>query len=267
MFWGVLALGYSYRPFMKHLLLILALSAGSANAQVATYIAFGHETGALVEREPGVRRSLRPQFALLELGDWRPPPPALPVAPTLPEPSHVSSTVFDDQASASNGPCEGHPAPPPLRSVSVATERRRFVFWPLVRDLECRYALPVGLLDALLIQESRYQKDAVSRAGARGLGQLMPETARALGVVNVHDPVANLDGAARYLAQQLTTFGAPHLALAAYNAGPRRVARVGGIPNIHETREYVRAVLGYWSEARGGEGAARRMAQVLGFLP
>lgn len=90
-----------------------------------------------------------------------------------------------------------------------------------------RYALPTGLLDALVWTESRYNPLAVSRVGAAGLGQLMPATARELGVSNRFDPMANIDGAARYLRQMLDRFGTVHLALAAYNAGPRAVTRAG----------------------------------------
>lgn len=99
-----------------------------------------------------------------------------------------------------------------------------------------------ALLEALVWQESRWRADAVSPVGAIGLGQLMPGTARDLGV-NPYDPVANLYGAARYLRRQFDSFGGRlDLALAAYNAGPGRVAKAGGVPRIAETQEYVRAV-------------------------
>lgn len=88
----------------------------------------------------------------------------------------------------------------------------------------------------------------MSRAGAAGLGQLMPGTARELGVLNRFDPEASVWGAARYLRQQLDRFGLVHLAVAAYNAGPRAVERAGGIPINGETPAYVRNVLGYWGK-------------------
>lgn len=95
------------------------------------------------------------------------------------------------------------------------------------------------LLEAVVWQESRWHPGAVSRAGALGLGQLMPATARNLGV-DPRDPEANLIGAARYLRAQLDTFGNNlELALAAYNAGPARVQRAGRVPDIAETRTYV----------------------------
>src|SRR3546814_7084212 len=74
----------------------------------------------------------------------------------------------------------------------------------------------------------------------------MPGTARYLGVTNRHDPVASIDGGARYLREMLDKFGQIHLALAAYNAGPGAVMRAGGIPRNNETPGYVRSVLGRW---------------------
>ena len=107
-----------------------------------------------------------------------------------------------------------------------------------------RNGISPALLEAVVWQESRWRPAAVSPKGARGLAQLMPGTARELGV-NPDDPLANLEGGARYLRLQLNRFnGDVERALAAYNAGPGRVLRVGGVPNIPETRAYVAAVLG-----------------------
>ena len=132
-------------------------------------------------------------------------------------------------------------------AAGTSTSRfRRASYLPHVYAAEAKYALPPGLLDALVWTESRYNPLAVSRVGAAGLGQLMPATARELGVANRFDPVANIDGAARYLRQMLDRFGVVHLALAAYNAGPGAVARAGGIPRNGETPTYVRNVLRRW---------------------
>jgi soluble lytic murein transglycosylase-like protein len=96
-------------------------------------------------------------------------------------------------------------------------------------------------LGALVWTESDFDPQARSRSGAIGLGQLMPGTAAELGV-NPNDPEQNLDGAARYLRQQIDRFGDTRLALAAYNAGPGRVASAGGVPAITETQNYVARV-------------------------
>ena len=107
-----------------------------------------------------------------------------------------------------------------------------------------RNNLSPALLEAVVWQESRWRPTAVSPKGAVGLTQLMPGTARVLGV-DPRDPRANLEGGARYLRAQLNRFGGDvERALAAYNAGPGRVIRAGGVPNIPETRAYVAAVLG-----------------------
>ena len=123
---------------------------------------------------------------------------------------------------------------------------RRASYLPHIYAAEAKYSLPTGLLDALVWTESRYNPLAVSPAGAAGLGQLMPATARELGVVNRFDPMASIFGAARYLRQMLDRFGVVHLAVAAYNAGPGAVERAGGIPRNGETPGYVRDVLRHW---------------------
>ena len=113
-----------------------------------------------------------------------------------------------------------------------------------VAELAVRFDLSPTLIEALVWQESRWHANAVSPVGARGLAQLMPGTARDLGV-DPDDPFANLEGGARYLREQLDRFdGDLEKALAAYNAGPGRVIRAGGIPRIRETQHYVAAIMG-----------------------
>ncbi|QKG72825.1 lytic transglycosylase domain-containing protein [Erythrobacter mangrovi] len=117
-----------------------------------------------------------------------------------------------------------------------------------VAELAARFDLSPTLIEALVWQESRWRASAISPVGARGLAQLMPGTARELGV-NPDDPFANLEGGARYLREQLDRFdGDLERALAAYNAGPGRVLQAGGIPRIRETQYYVAAIMGRLSD-------------------
>lgn len=105
-----------------------------------------------------------------------------------------------------------------------------------------RHGVDASLLAAVAAQESSFNSQAVSPAGAQGLMQFMPATAAGLGV-NPLDPSSAIDGAARYLSSLTRQFGSTELALAAYNAGPGTVNRYGGIPPFAETQNYVRAVM------------------------
>jgi soluble lytic murein transglycosylase-like protein len=107
-----------------------------------------------------------------------------------------------------------------------------------------RHGLDPDLVRAVVAVESGFRPDAVSPKGAQGLMQLMPRTARSLGVKDAFDPADNLDGGARHLRALVTRYGGDvKRALAAYNAGEGAVARHGGIPPFPETRAYVRKVL------------------------
>ncbi len=106
------------------------------------------------------------------------------------------------------------------------------------------FNLDEDIFMALISAESAWNPNAVSPKGAKGLAQLMPNTARALGVADPFDPVQNLRGGARFLRQMLDQFGSYELALAAYNAGPGAVRRYNGIPPYAETQNYVRKILG-----------------------
>ena len=110
------------------------------------------------------------------------------------------------------------------------------------------------LLHALVVVESAYRPQACSHAGACGLTQLMPGTAADLGVRDRFDPYENLRGGADYLARQILRFGDLRLALAAYNSGPDRVARLGRIPNITETQNYVVTVINCYLALTAGRG-------------
>lgn len=121
---------------------------------------------------------------------------------------------------------------------------------PALRQVDLDATQWLTLFRANIAIESAFDVAALSHAGAIGLGQLMPETARNLGV-DPNDPAQNLDGSARYLLAQLQRFKTPELALAAYNAGPEAVARYGGIPPYPETQAHVRKVMALYALASG----------------
>lgn len=120
---------------------------------------------------------------------------------------------------------------------------RKSEYLPVARAAARQHGIPEDLFLRLVQQESGWNARARSHKGATGLAQLMPGTARVLGV-DPHDPVQNLNGGARYLRMMYNKFGNWRLALAAYNAGPEAVTRYGGIPPYRETKNYVRIIAG-----------------------
>jgi transglycosylase-like protein with SLT domain len=117
------------------------------------------------------------------------------------------------------------------------------LYQDMARAAARKHSIPEDLFLRLVRTESNFHPRAKSSKGAIGLAQLMPFTARNLGV-NPHNPQENLEGGARYLRQQYQRFGTWRLALAAYNAGPEAVERFRGVPPYAETQQYVRAILG-----------------------
>lgn len=147
-----------------------------------------------------------------------------------------------DTVSIEEGP--GTTAPMTALAASAGPDQWR----GRIAELSAKYDVSPQLLEALVWQESRWRTGAVSPVGARGLAQLMPGTARQMGV-NPHDPSSNLEGGARYLRMQLDAFGGDiEKALAAYNAGPARVAKANGIPRIRETQNYVASIMSRLSD-------------------
>ncbi|MEM7438032.1 MAG: lytic transglycosylase domain-containing protein [Pseudomonadota bacterium] len=121
--------------------------------------------------------------------------------------------------------------------------RYKGVYKPMAEAAARKYNIPTDLFNRLIQQESNWNPKARSHKGAIGLAQLMPFTAKKLGV-NPHDPQQNLEGGARYLRQQYNKFRSWRLALAAYNAGPGAVEKHGGVPPYKETKNYVKKILG-----------------------
>lgn len=276
-------------------ILAAALGAQGANAQQVKVAVFGKTQPAVLTQRNGAAVTSGSEFTLYELNVWKPQTPVqASEAPVEAEPVSVvtdaeqapsEATVLPMMAAAFSGlarpqapvrqlavaPCGGPISIAPLRtSISASTYMARRTFYPIVREAECRYGLPTGLMDSVVIQESRYNPMIVSPKGAGGLSQLMPLTALGLGVTNRFDPRANVNGGARYLRQLLDKFGSVPLALAAYNAGPGSVMKARGIPQNRETPTYVRNVLSYWREPVGifqnPTSEAHRMAVMLGFM-
>ncbi len=129
-------------------------------------------------------------------------------------------------------------------------------FAPMVESASRTHGVDVALVHAVISAESGYNPAALSKAGARGLMQLMPDTARRYGVQNIHDPMENINGGVKYLRDLLTLFnGNLELAVAAYNAGENAVIRHGNrIPPYAETANYVPKVLGFYRKFQTRKG-------------
>ena len=150
----------------------------------------------------------------------------------------LAETATAEHVIAPSGPIGAFPGIQP----GIDRTAARYQHHPALRSAGLSPRQWRALFRAMIWQESRFNPRALSPKGAMGLAQLMPGTARMLGV-DPKDPMQNLDGGARYLLTQLQAFGSPMLALAAYNAGPQAVRTHGGVPPYRETRDYVITVL------------------------
>src|SRR6202451_4111642 len=151
------------------------------------------------------------------------------------------------RASGSGLPASGSVIPAAADSASgamIQSASRAADFNAVIAEASGRYRLDPDLVNSVIKAESGFNVRAVSPKGAQGLMQLMPGTASQLGVPNAFDPEANVDGGARYLRELLERYNFDLVkALAAYNAGTRRVEQYGGVPPYHETRAYVRRIV------------------------
>jgi len=153
-------------------------------------------------------------------------------------------------------------ATPPLTAAAgmpqilMPREESIRMFAPIIERASRTHGVDVALVHAVISAESGYNPGAISRAGARGIMQLMPDTARRFGVQNIMDPSENIQGGVRYLRELLTLFnGNTELAVAAYNAGENAVIRAGHrVPNYTETASYVPRVLGFYRKFQSRQG-------------
>ena len=181
--------------------------------------------------------------------------------PTAPAPA--APTAFADALSSATAPSAtastasvGSPAGAIAGATGVSELPASVPYGAEITAAARRNGLDPALLAGLVKQESGFNANAHSGAGAQGLTQLMPSTAAGLGVHNPLDPAQSLEGGAKYLAQQLKSFdGDVARALAAYNAGPGAVQRFGGVPPYAETQNYVRAVQSNAAAFRAGSSS------------
>lgn len=133
------------------------------------------------------------------------------------------------------------------RLLFINVEQTKTLYDPIIVQASSRHNVDSALVKAVIMAESRYNPKAVSKKGAGGLMQLMPKTAKELGVVDVFDPEHNINAGVKYLKQLLKKFdGDVKMALAAYNAGSRKVKEYKGIPPFNATRIYIKKVFKYY---------------------
>ena len=134
------------------------------------------------------------------------------------------------------------------RSSSIGRKKAERIFHPIVIQAASHHRVDPALVKAIIMAESGYNSRAISKRGAKGLMQLMPSTARALGVKDIFNPKQNISGGVRYFKQLVTQFdGDVELALAAYNAGSKNVRHYQGIPPFKATRYYIKKVFKYYA--------------------
>jgi len=163
----------------------------------------------------------------------------------------------ETSAPSKPSPVSNLPAPPTSKTTQPAVDLNE-----VVRTASGTYHLDPDLVNSVIRAESGFNVRAVSPKGAQGLMQLMPGTASQLGVQNILDPQANVEGGSRYLRELLEHYNFDLIkALAAYNAGPQRVEQYGGVPPYYETKAYVARIVRDYNKKIAAKKAAEAAAK------
>ncbi|MGE8033584.1 lytic transglycosylase domain-containing protein [Lysinibacillus sp. NPDC093692] len=164
-------------------------------------------------------------------------------------PSSVQAALANTQSSTTSTKLDSYVSDNVIGSTAYANSLAGAnQYASIIQKAAATYNVPEKLIAAVIKQESNFNANVVSHAGAQGLMQLMPKTAQYLGVTNAFDPEQNIMAGAKYLRQMLDKFdNDPTLALAAYNAGASRVTKYGGVPPFKETQNYVNKVMNYYT--------------------
>ena len=189
----------------------------------------------------------------------------------VPEPvqAQVEPSMAADESEGAVATAKDEAVQTPTEAIAVvssaldgALPKESIPYHGIIIQVAGRYAVDPHLVRAIIFAESGFNPKAISKKGARGLMQLMPSTAKALGVQNVYDPQENIEGGVRYFRSLLDRFdGDVQLALAAYNAGSRHVRNYEGIPPFKATRHYIKKVLKFHEKYKMQAAAGfRRLA-------
>jgi len=181
----------------------------------------------------------------------------LPICSWLNAGFDAAKTINVVHLTASHPVSPGEPAPvrtaadttiqPESTKPAKSVVKVKMLYHTIIQQASVRYGVESAMIKAIIMAESSYNPKAVSNRGAVGLMQLMPTTADSMGVKDRFDPKHNIDGGVRYFKRLLVRFeGDIHLALAAYNAGSKKVKQYNGIPPYKATRSYIEKVFQYY---------------------